>query len=137
MINRETIDELILRRKAAEETKKEADEIRKMYKIAFDAEKKAKADLVAAEIVARVEALEEFKVKKEKSLSYGFGIRSKNKLSYDLGKALDFAIKHPEFGLAILDVKAFETAVSGLKLDFVTVETVATVTIPKEIKTDE
>lgn len=83
---------------------------------------------------AKAEALAEFLETGSKKLEGGLGIRTKTVLVYDVSEAIAFAERNPELGLLALDVRAFENAASGLKLDFVEVKEEATVTIPKEVK---
>lgn len=80
------------------------------------------------------EALEEYNETGKKKLSGGVGIRVSSRLDYDKDKALDFA-KEKDMFLA-LDAKGFEAAAASLKLDFVDVVTVETVTFPKEVRLD-
>lgn len=81
------------------------------------------------------EALGEYDETGKKKLSGGIGIRSKTVLEYDAAKAMEYAVKHGQ--CLALDVKSFEAVAVALKLDFVQVNTVNTVTFPKEVKLDE
>ena len=64
----------------------------------------------------------------------GFGIQEKKKIEYDLEVALRWAKDKDMF--ITLDVKSFEKAAEGMKLDFVKIDKEPSVTVPKEIKLD-
>jgi len=64
----------------------------------------------------------------------GFGIQEKKKIEYDPEVALRWAKDKDMF--IILDVKSFEKAVEGMKLDFVKIDKEPSITVPKEIKLD-
>lgn len=78
---------------------------------------------------------EEFeKDKSVKKFYGGFGVQEKKKIIYDFDTALKWAKEKNMF--ITLNVDAFEKAVEGLELDFVTIDKVPSVTKPKEIKLD-
>ena len=78
------------------------------------------------------QALTLFESTKEKKMFGGIGIQERIDIQYDADKALEWA-KEKDMFLA-LDIKSFEKAVEGLKLDFVKIDKKPKVTFPKQIK---
>lgn len=78
------------------------------------------------------QAITLFESTKEKKLFGGIGIQERVDIQYDENEALKWAKEKDMF--LILDVKSFEKAVQGLKLDFVKMDKKPKVTFPKEIK---
>ena len=85
--------------------------------------------LIETEIKAEFE-----KDKTVKKFYGGFGIQEKKKIEYDPEVALRWAKDKNMF--ITLDVKSFEKAAEGMKLDFVKIDKEPSITVPKEIKLD-
>jgi hypothetical protein len=73
-----------------------------------------------------------FQETQEKNLFGGYKIQERKVIEYDNDKALTWAKEKDMF--LTLDKKAFDKAIEGLNLDFVTIKKEPSLTIPKIIK---
>lgn len=124
---------------AADAAKAELTERKKVFEVMnselIQAEKTLKANVITLAAGLRADAAKEYADNGTKKFPGGIGVRLSSSLEYDAAMAEEWARSKDLF--MVLDVDAFEAAAAGLNLDFVSVVSKPTITIPAKVKIDE